>query len=57
VWRANVTHDETAEAPREPIVAAFQAFHFFGSVSELHFIELDPQAEFIPIDEQSDKNL
>ena len=28
-----------------------------GSVSDLHFAGLDPQAEFIPIDEQSEDNV
>jgi hypothetical protein len=28
-----------------------------GSVSELHFIGLNPQAEFIPIDKQSEDNV
>jgi hypothetical protein len=28
-----------------------------GSVSDLHFIGLDPQAEFIPIDKQSEDNV
>src|SRR5262249_37297611 len=37
-----------ADPPYEPMM---------GGVSDLHCIRLDPQAEFIPIDEQSEDNI
>ena len=53
----NAVRDNSQGIPPEFSALQIDRIEFLGRVSDLHFIGLNPQPEFVPIDEQPDDDV